>query len=153
MKFENLEGVIKYAMDKEKEAAEFYEKAKDEETLSGMKQALEEFAVEEKKHYTMLEDIANNQDKVESYNLTPVADLKISDYMTEIKYNPGMPYLDLLNVAMKREEQAFKFYSRLVEGVDNKELLKVFKILANEEAKHKNFLETQYDDYMASQGG
>jgi rubrerythrin len=153
MKFESFEDVVKYAMEKEKEAAEFYEKAKDEETMSGMKQALEEFAIEEKKHYAMLEDIANNKEKIESYNLTPVTDLKISDYMTEIEYKPGMLYPDLLVVAMKREEQAFKFYSSLVEGVETEELQKVFKILANEEAKHKNFLETQYDNYLKSQGG
>jgi rubrerythrin len=30
--------------------------------------------------------------------------------------------------------------------------LKLFKILAQEEAKHKRALETLYDDYMADQG-
>ncbi len=153
MEFETFDEIIKYAVEKEKEAAEFYEQAKDEENFSAMKEALKEFAIEEQKHCAMLEGLAEDKEQIENYSFQSITDLKISDYMTEIQYKAGMSYIDLLNVAMKREEQAFKFYNRLVDGVDNKELLKVFKILANEEAKHKNFLETQYDDYMASQGG
>ena len=40
----------------------------------------------------------------------------------------------------------------LQEKTDNPENIKVFQILCQEEAKHKQFFETLYDDYMAEQG-
>ncbi len=153
MEFKTFDEIIKYAMEKEKEAAAFYEKAKDEKNYAVMKDALEQFAVEERKHCAMLQEFADDKTKMENYHFKSIPDLKISDLMTEIKYEAGMPYPDLLSVAMKREEQAFKFYNSLVEDTDDQEMSKIFKILSQEEAKHKNILETQYDDYMASQSG
>ncbi len=153
MTFETFEEIIKYAVEKEVEAAEFYENAKDEENMASMKDVLSEFAVEERKHQAMLEDIAGNKEKIENYQLKSIPDLKISDSMTELTYKPGMFLPDLLVVAMKREEQAYKFYSDLAEKTTDEEFGKIFKILAQEESKHKNILETKYDDFLASQAG
>ena len=51
MEFESLEAIIDFAIDKEREAAEFYQKiSDDEEDFSGSKQMFAEFAAEEKKH-------------------------------------------------------------------------------------------------------
>ena len=55
MEFESLKAVIDYAIEKEKEAADFYKSVSREEPMSGAKQMLEEFAQEERKHQTMLE--------------------------------------------------------------------------------------------------
>lgn len=153
MEFETFDDIITYALEKEREAAEFYENAKNEENVSAMKEALEEFSREEKEHCVMLEKISKNTEELRQYELKSIPDLKISDYMTEIQYTPGMPYQDLLSVAMKREEQAYKFYSHMAEKTTNEELVRVFTILANEEKKHKNILETQYDDYLRTQDG
>ena len=53
---------------------------------------------------------------------------------------------------MKREEKSLKLYNELAEKTDNEDLIKMFKVLSQEEAKHKLTLETLYDDYMAEQG-
>ena len=63
-----------------------------------------------------------------------------------------MSYADLLRLAMKREEKALKLYNELLEKAEKEELKNVFKMLCQEEAKHKLALETMYDDYMAEQG-
>jgi len=78
--------------------------------------------------------------------------LKRSDYLVALVYEPDMTYPDLLRLDMKREEQAFKFYEGLAGDTKSGEYEKVFNILAQEEAKHKNILETLYDDLMAEQG-
>jgi len=72
--------------------------------------------------------------------------------MVEMKYEEGMHYTDILKLAMKREENALKMYNELQKKTDNPENIKVFKIICQEEAKHKQFFETQYDDHMAEQG-
>lgn len=153
MKFETFQEIIQYAINKEIEAAEFYEKAKDEENMVSMKEVLSEFAVEERKHQAMLEDIAGNKEKIENYQFKSIPDLKISDAMTELVYKPGMFFPDVLAVAMKREEEAFRFYSKLAEEYTDGVGGEIFKILAQEEARHKNILELKYDDFLASQAG
>ena len=55
MSFESIEEIIQFAIDKEKEAADFYESVAKEESLSGLKEMLLEFAGEERKHQAMLE--------------------------------------------------------------------------------------------------
>ena len=58
----------------------------------------------------------------------------------------NISYQDALIVAMKRERAAFKLYSDLAEKVSEEELRQVFLGLAKEEAKHKLFFESEYDE-------
>jgi rubrerythrin len=53
---------------------------------------------------------------------------------------------------MKREEKALRLYNDFLEKADTDESKKLFKVLCQEEAKHKLALETIYDDYMAKMG-
>ncbi len=115
-------------------------------------EALEEMANEEKKHAAMLENIGENQEVLENYKFKWIPDMKRSDYMVNLVYEPGMHYSDLLRLAMKREEKALAMYNELQNKTDNEEHIKLFKALCQEEAKHKLFLEKLYDDYMAEQG-
>ena len=69
-----------------------------------------------------------------------------------LEYEKGMQYADILRFAMKREEKALKLYNEMQTKTQDKDYIRLFKILAQEEAKHKQFLEVLYDDYMAEQG-
>jgi rubrerythrin len=152
MSFESFEDLIRFAIDKEIEAAAFYENASRQEPYSGAKAAFEEFAGEEKKHRAMLEGILKGEMRISDYKFKWIPDMKRSDYMVDIEYKEGMHYLDILRLAMKREEKSLKLYNELARKTEKKELTTVFKILSQEEAKHKLTLETLYDDYMAEQG-
>ena len=69
-----------------------------------------------------------------------------------MEYEPGMGYSDVLRLAMKREEKAVKFYTDYSEKAGKQEHEKLFRILAQEESKHKLKLETLLDDYLAEMG-
>jgi rubrerythrin len=58
----------------------------------------------------------------------------------------------MLRLAMKKEEKALKLYNELAKKTEKEDLITLFKVLSQEEAKHKLALETLYDDYMATQG-
>lgn len=152
MSFESFEEIVGYAIEKEKEAADFYANVAKQEPFSGVREALEEMAEEEKKHQAMLENLGENKEILESYKFKWIPDIKRSDYMIDLEYEPGMHYSDILRLAMKREEKALKMYNELQKKTDNEEHINLFKILCQEEAKHKFFLEKLYDDYMAEQG-
>jgi rubrerythrin len=167
MDFENLKELINFAIEKEIEAADFYEENSKSESMSGKKEMLLEFAAEERKHQKLLESYVNqcvadgeegfreNEciiDGLENYKFKWITDIKRSNYVEEIEYQPGMAYNELLLLAMKREEQALALYNKLLDEAQNDNAKKLFKMLCQEEAKHKLALETMYDDYMAEMG-
>jgi rubrerythrin len=154
MDFRNLEDIIDFAIEKEKEAAEFYLSISDQERFAGKKQMLLEFAEQEQKHRRLLEDLKAGQvaQQLDDYKFKWIIDIKRSDYVEEVDYRPGMGYNELLMLAMKREEKALKLYNEMLANAQSEEQKKVFKVLCQEEAKHKLSLETMYDDFMAEMG-
>jgi rubrerythrin len=151
MEFGSVDDVIEFAISKEEEAVEFYLTLAKEANRASLKEIFERFSAEEKKHVDLLSDIAGNKEKIDSYKFTEVTDLKISDYMLEVDYKEGMPMPDILKLAMKMEEKAVMLYTALGNHTDNEDAKKVFKILVQEESKHKFALESMYDDYLADQ--
>lgn len=152
MSFESFAEIISFAIEKEKEAAAFYDDASRQEPYSGARETFEDFAKEELKHQAMLEGLSKGETRVSEYKFKWIPDLKRSDYMVDLEYEKGMPYTDILRLAMKREEKALKLYNELREKSETDDLSKVFKVLCQEEAKHKLKLETLYDDLMAKLG-
>jgi rubrerythrin len=152
MDFESFEDLINFAIEKEKDAVSFYQDASRQETYAGAKEAFEEFAQEERKHQSMLEGFLKGEFKISDYAFKWIPDMKRSDYLVDMEYKKGMHYEDMLRLAMKREEKSLKLYNELEKKTEKQDLVTLFKMLSQEEAKHKLALETLYDDYMAAQG-
>ncbi|MDQ1333299.1 MAG: hypothetical protein QG552_249 [Thermodesulfobacteriota bacterium] len=152
MSFQSFEEIIRFAIEKEQQAVAFYEDASRQETYSGAKKTFAEFANEERKHEALLEGLLKGEKTLSDYQFKWIPDIKRSNYIEDMEYQKGMSYLDILRLAMKREEKSLQLYRDLSEKTDNAELLKVLKLLRQEEAKHKLALETLYDDHMAKMG-
>ncbi|MFC1864137.1 ferritin family protein [Thermodesulfobacteriota bacterium] len=154
MEFDTLEAIIDFAIEKEMEAAEFYSTLSEEEDFAGSSKMFKEFSDEEHKHEKMLKDFKNHgiTKSTEEYNFQWMSDLKRSDYLIDIDFQKGMTYDKILRLAMKREEKSLKLYNDFQNHVDTDVARKIFKVLCQEEAKHKLALETMYDDYMAKMG-
>ena len=152
MSFESFEKIIEYAINNEKEAVNFYYKIAQKADFANQRKILEEFAEEEKKHQALFENFGKNKEKLKEYNFTWIPDIKRSNYIVDIEYKEGMDYLDLLRLAMKREEKSLQMYNDLLNKSDNQELNQLLKMLCQEEAGHKLKLETIYDEFMSKQG-
>jgi rubrerythrin len=152
MNFKSIDEILGFAIDKEKEAVTFYTELSKKESIAALAKTFKELAQEEAKHVKLLTNISKNQKGIDSYELKKVTDLKISDYLVETEYTEGMPMQDILVLAMKREEMAVKLYTNLAMGSVDAEFVKLFKLLAQEEAKHKLTFERLYDDDLAGQG-
>jgi len=139
-----VDEILDYAIDQEQQAADFYTSLAGRAEKAGMKQVLLDFAEEEKRHKSILENVKNGE-----HELTPeqeVLDLKISDYLVEVDASDDISYQDALIIAMKRERAAYELYSDMAEKVPESHLKDVLVGLAKEEAKHKLFFESEYDD-------
>ena len=152
MNFKSIDDILGFAIEKEKEAVAFYTELSKKQTADALHLTFRELAQEEAKHVKLLTNISKNQKVIESYELKKVADLKISDYLVEMEYSEGMVMQDILVLAMKREEMAVKLYTQLAMGATDDESVKLFKLLAQEESKHKLTFEKLYDDTLAGGG-
>jgi len=146
MEPKDLKQAIQFALDKEHEAVDFYTKCSSVTERPEMKDAFLEMAEEEKKHVRMLKNF--KPERVEEIKLKKIPDLKISDYLVDMDFSADMSYQDLLILAMKREEASVKLYKNFTQYESDPALLKLFQILAQEELKHKNRLQREYDDYI-----
>ena len=152
MGFQSIEEIINFAIENEKEAVAFYTDLSEQETFASARKTFIAFAEEEKKHQKMLEDFSGNKEKIASYQYKWIPDIKRSDYMTEITYKAGMPYEDILLLAMKREEKSLRLYNELAGKTEDDACIQLFKVLAQEEAQHKLGIESIFDDIRAEQG-
>ncbi|MBU3916249.1 ferritin family protein [bacterium] len=152
MDFNSISDIIQFAIEKEKEAAKFYRTASKNAADDTIKYMLVDYAKEEEKHESILKDLAKDKSKINSYVFVKIQDLKRSDYLVEMEYEPNMSHLDFIRLAMKREEKAHKLYKELAKTAEKQDQAEIFSILSREELKHKSELEKIYDDLMAEQG-
>lgn len=144
--FETVDEILDFAINEEQMAVNFYSELADVAKTDDMRQVFTEFAGEEIKHKQRLLKIKEEGFyKMEKEQIT---DLKISDYVVNIKPSANMSYEEALILAMKKEKAAFKLYLALSERAPNAELKDLFLGLAQEESKHKLRFEIEYDEFV-----
>jgi rubrerythrin len=141
----SIDEILDYAIAREQEAVDFYTGLA-KRGKEWMRDLLMGFAREEARHKAKLMAVKDGQKLLSSES--KIADLKISDYLVAVEPTDDINLQDALILAMKREKAAFRLYTDLAARVDDAELRDLFLGLAQEEAKHKLYFETQYDDQM-----
>lgn len=144
MEINSFEEAIGFAKQKEDAAIHFYESAIQVAQNPGSKVMFREMADEERKHLQMLENLSEAD--ISSFPVEKVPDLKISQHTEDVPFSPDLKYQQILIVAMKKEEEAHKLYRDMANMTADPKLAKLFQVLAQEEAKHKLKLESEYED-------
>ena len=140
----SVDTVIKFAIEKEEKAMEFYQQCADRAKNQGIKQFFQEMVAEEARHRKLLQEL--DLAALSNLKLAKVEDLQISDYMIEVKFHDQLTYQEALALSMKKEEKAHAFYLGWKDKCMNEKTAKLFEMLANEELKHKRKIETIYDE-------
>ena len=149
MKFDTVDKILDFAIEKEEDAARFYTDLAGKMDRPSMKEVFQSFAREEKGHKAKL--ISVKEEKRLLGAEKKIRDLKIGDNLVDIDMSAEMGYQEALIVAMKAEKAAFKLYHDLAQATDNADLQQLFLDLAQEEAKHKLRFEIEYDDQILSE--
>lgn len=144
--FENVDDILDFAINEEQMAVNFYSELADNARTEDMKVVFMEFAEEEIQHKMRLLKI--KEEGFYTLEKELISDLKISDYVVNVKPSTNMTYEEALILAMKKEKAAFKLYSALADRAPNASLKDVFLGLAQEESKHKLRFEIEYDEYV-----
>ena len=139
-----FEKIIQFAIKRESESMDFYDRASRLVKHSGTKDLFLDFMKQEEGHKKKLEAVRVG--KIELGKIEKIPNLKISDYMVEAELKPDVSYAEILRIAMKREERSVKLYTDLNEKNLDETLKSLFTFLIQEESKHKYHIERLYDD-------
>lgn len=149
IEFNSLQEIIDFAISKEQEAADFYEQLSQDVENKQVSLELLKMKAEEEKHRDWLKStpiafISDAEPK-------RINDLKIAEHIIPAEPGKDMTFQDAVSIAMQRELVSMQLYQELAGMVTDSNIERVFKNLAAEEAKHKNYFETLWDEYVLTE--
>ena len=140
--FRTVDEVLDFAIAKEVSAHRFYVELAQWAERPEAAKLFEELAVDELQHRIRLEAIKAGQVTIQDEE---VGSLGIADSLDAIEPKANLTYVQALVVAMHREENSFRLYTRLASIARDQDMKDILSKLAQEEAEHKLRLEIEYD--------
>ncbi len=142
--------ILEAAVKIEEQSYVLYTMAQKKVNYQSSKKFLKELASEEMKHKQKLLAIIENQERISKLgsHAKSIQDLKIVDIMKDLPISEDADYQKILIYAAKREKTTYEYYKSLALGLEATEAGDLFSKLAQEELKHKNKLEREYDEYI-----
>jgi len=139
--FNTVEEVIDFAIEKEQEAARFYSELCKRSLPAGIKEMLTGFYKTELAHKAKLEKVKSGAVSIKPES---VSGLGLAGIVEDAEIREDMSLVELLAVAMKKENSAYRLYIELAVAATTPELIDLFLFLAQEEAKHRLWFEAEY---------
>ena len=145
---DELTELLDEAMYKEIASQAFYIAGQNKAQDPSAKVLMKELAEEELKHLQWLKNLKERGLGKRDWHQEKVPNLMISEYLTGGETLEGAGLQDTLIFAIKREQQAVEFYSKMM-GVMRDETAKhLCEKLVHEELKHRLRLEIFYEDLL-----
>ena len=145
-----VDEILDFAIENEQAAVDLYTSLAEESKRPGIRDVFVNFANEERKHKKLLLSVKEGR-RLLKPGREPVLDLQISDYTVAGDPDPDATYQSILLFAMKKEKAAFRLYTNLAAQTDDTEIKELLLGLAQEEAKHKLYFETEYDEIILTE--
>lgn len=149
MKFESLEHALTFAADKEEASYRLYTSFRNIVKNMAAQKLLEELAAQELEHQKLIEDALASGDVGTIGGKKEIGEISFSDYMVAGSIGPDSDPQDVMQFAMKMEQVAYDLYNGLLENYGGTDLGPLFSRLAQEELRHKEILEEQYEKHFA----
>lgn len=149
-KFVTLEEVIKFAVEREDTAFKLYTRAAELSTTIPARKMFEELAREEATHKAVFSKI--DEDKAEHHKLCTIPEKTIATYLADVEFRPDLSYNQILQYALKTEENAYQLYKTAAGMTDDERLQKVLMTFADVELGHRRRLEEIYEERVLTEG-
>ncbi len=140
----SIDAVLDFAIREEAAAVYFYQALADRVQNKAIGEVILGFAAEEEGHKRRLEGVKQGGAFTLSAAKGPA--INLADYLIEAEVSDNMDLQDVYIVAMKKEKAAFRLYSDLAARAEDAAVQKLFRELAQEEARHKLRFEVDYDE-------
>ena len=142
---DELAELLDTAIYKEIASQAFYIAGQNKTEDPGAKALMKELAGEELKHSQWLKNLKEKGLTKQSWHPKKIPNLMISEYLAGSDTLEGAGLQDVLISAMKREQQAVEFYSKMMGAMRDKTAKHLCEKLVRMELKHKLTLEIFYD--------
>lgn len=149
MKFESLEDALEFAKVKEQKANDIYTMFQKIVKNQAAQKLLEELAIQERRHKQMIEDVLTSGNVAGIGGKKNISEVSFSDYIVAEDLTPESDPQTVMIYAMKMEQSAYDLYKDLHANYMDTELEGLFARLAQEELRHKDILEEQYEEHFA----
>jgi rubrerythrin len=145
---QNWKAIVEAAVNVEEQSIALYTMALENAKYPSSKVFLRQLLKAEEGHKSRLLAVLNDKSKISQLGLHggEVEDLKIVDMLEDIPMSEKADYAAILVYAAKREKSTYDYYKTLALGLRGTEMGELFSKLAQEELKHKNRLEREYDE-------
>ncbi len=147
MTIQEFNEILDFAVDREKEAVQFYRDLQNEAHFADQKAFLKELESMEMGHIVVIESLRQKQPT--EMLIKHVPNLTISEYLISDVDQLNLTYQNILIKAMKREEMSMKLYTEMSKKFPDSELSTLFSKLSSEEAGHKYKFEKLYDEWIS----
>lgn len=141
----NMDDIIDFAIEKEREAIEFYRSLRDMNPFLNKKSFLHDIEEMEKIHIEILENIRESLQHLDRIQMPKIEPRTNSAGSRVVEISEHMSYMDILKIAIEREDAAVSLYTSLAEVTKDDQSRKLFMRLASEEAKHRLLFEELYE--------
>ena len=141
-----LTELLETAMYKEIASEAFYSAGQSKTDDPGAKSLMKDLAADELRHLEILKGLKDRDWEKGQWNKKEIPNLMISEHLTTSDKLEGTSLQGTLVTAMKREQQAVEFYSRMMSVLRDEEAKHLCESLVHEELKHKYRLELLYDN-------
>jgi rubrerythrin len=142
---DSIEAIIDFAIEREREAqSTYYSYARDTERR-GFSQLLLSMAEMEKEHERKLVALKQGANLPGLFTPAKREDLGLTEMLVEVPFSPDMDYGDFLILVIRKEGEAEDLYRKLEGLTDSGDVKNMFRLLADEERKHKNWAQERYD--------
>jgi len=148
MNFESLNDVLTFAIRREHDARELYLMFRNMVKDPGAKALLEDLANQELGHRNLLETALKGGNIASIGGKQKIQDLRLGDYMVTEDVGPDSSPQNVMLFAIKKEQEAYNIYHMLLGNYEGTEIEELFSRLAQEELRHKETLEREYEEHF-----
>lgn len=142
--------ILDFAIENEEEAYSFYMRMAERSDDKVMKEVFLELASEEKAHKEKLIMVKENGYFEENEKITDT--LYMEESLAYEDLNPALTlsYRQALTIAIHKEQSAYRLYKMLANISSSTYAKSIFNSLAEEEAKHRNRFQQEYDNFIVN---
>ncbi|MCL4558082.1 MAG: ferritin family protein [Deltaproteobacteria bacterium] len=142
--------ILQFAIERERDAYDFYTKAKEHVKTSNARTFFDQLAKQELAHKQKLESMSISKEL-----LIDLSSLDIASYTLDEQFADDMQfhmeYQQILLLAIKREEMSVRLYKNMRMVVKEPDKQQLFGILMQEEQSHREELQIEYDAYVLTE--
>ena len=148
----SFEDIILYAIEQEEVEYGFYQHLASLTTTADLKQMLLHHAQQEKEHVAKLQQVLSRHRLPNATRVQANPDLHIANYVVASPSDlTTLSYQDALILAIKMEQANENLYRDLANMSANDDSRTLFNFLVEQERKHRDLLEREYDDNILQQ--